>query len=259
VGLLLASAAPDAPAAERYRDALCAIAAAAAAAAADDENENENKVTRRKPASPLLVQAFKVASANAAASGDALLGSYLMFAAGDAAEAAATLVAAGGSGNFGGGGDGGGSGSNSRAAGAGWRLAVTLACSALSKSEEEEDRARLRGFLARWAAASLERERGERWRARGVLAAVGAWRPLLASLASPPPPSSFSSFPAAPSSANASPIASSSPDAAASLRRALRARGIATGEEGEEREKAEENAAACSRQWGECLAAAAAL
>ena len=118
---------------------------------------------------------------------------------------------------------------------------------------------RLRGFLARWAAASLERERGERWRARGVLAAVGAWRPLLASLASPPPPSSFSSFPAATSSANASPIASSSPDAAASLRRALRARGIATGEEGEEREKAEENAAACSRQWGECLAAAAAL
>ena len=77
---------------------------------------------------------------------------------------------------------------------------------------------------------SLERERGARWRARGALAAVGAWRPLLASLLS------------------------SSPDAAASLRRALRARGVVqTGEEG-----GEESDAACSQQWGESLFAFAA-
>ena len=269
VGLLLASAAPDAPAAERYRDALCAVAAAAAAAEArtscslgagggGGESDRGEPKRKRPPTSPLLVQAFKVAAANAAASGDALLGAYLMFAAGDAAEAAATLVAAGGNSNF-----SSGDGNDSKAAGAGWRLAVTLACSALSETGEggdrdqgEEDRARLRTFLARWAAASLEKERGARWRGRGVLAAVGAWRQLMASLSSSPPPPD--SFPSSSSSRPAPAHAFSSPDAAASLRRALRARGVGNGEEeGEGGGERNENDAACSRQWGDALSAAA--
>ena len=269
VGLLLASAAPDAPAAERYRDALCAVAAAAAAEsslAASGSGENEEKTTTRRrrrkpPTSPLLVQAFKVAAANAAASGDALLGAYLMFAAGNAAEAAATLVAAAG-----GGGSGGDGGNEAKAAGAGWRLAVTLACSALLSEQEqaagaegedssdEEDRTRhLRSFLARWATASLEKERGARWPARGVLASVGAWRPLLASLLGS---SSSSSSSAAPSAGSSS-LAHSSPDAAASLRRALRARKVKIGEGGES--ETSENDAACARQWQEALFASSSL